>query len=549
MDTNKETKTTSADEVILSRAQYEELLAKLSTAQASLQEAQSDNRNLKSRLEWLEHVLRSANRARFGSKSERLHSETVAGMESLFDEAEATQYVEEEHSRTEAEGTVVKEHVRRKRTSAEDLINNLPPDTPKDIYEHFLEGDAAKCPNCGAEMEIIGSKEQKHLVIIPAQVRLRVDVYYVYACKSCPDNGSNITVVEAPRKKSVLPGSYASPEAIAHIMVQKFAMGSPLYRLESEFSRQKILLTRQTMSNWILNAAERWLKPVYDRLHSLLVKQDVLHADETPLQVLKEDGRSSQSRSYMWLYRTSGCAEHPIVLYKYEQGRKTAYPAEYLRGFKGYLHTDGYEVYHRLGSEIVNVGCMIHARRNFYEIIKDKKNGVNREAAKAVGYFTRISKIEDSLAALSAEERYQKRLELEKPVLDELFAWANTVYATPKSGLGEALTYLKNQKEYLYNYLLDGRLEWTNNRAERSIKPFVISRKNFLFANTPKGAEGSATIFSIIETAKENNLDPYRYLVYVLKTAPNLDQSEPDWIEQLLPENAPEECLTIHNRK
>lgn len=251
----------------------------------------------------------------------------------------------------------------------------------------------------------------------------------------------------------------------------------------------------------------------------------------------------------MWLYRTSGCAEHPIVLYKYEQGRKTAYPAEYLRGFKGYLHTDGYEVYHRLGSEIVNVGCMIHARRNFYEIIKDKKNGVNREAAKAVGYFTRISKIEDSLAALSAEERYQKRLELEKPVLDELFAWANTVYATPKSGLGVALTYLKNQKEYLYNYLLDGRLEWTNNRAERSIKPFVISRKNFLFANTPKGAEGSATIFSIIETAKENNLDPYRYLVYVLKTAPNLDQSEPDWIEQLLPENAPEECLTIHNRK
>lgn len=160
----------------------------------------------------------------------------------------------------------------------------------------------------------------------------------------------------------------------------------------------------------------------------------------------------------------------------------------------------------------------------------------------ALGIFTKIYKIEKQLAKLSFAERYTKRLEQEKPILDELFAWAEKLYVTPKSKLGEAVTYLRNQRKYLYNYLLDGRLEASNNRAERSVKPFVISRKNFLFANTAGGAEGSSIIFSLIETAKENKLEPYRYLTHILQLAPTLAQDEENWVEQLLPENAPENC-------
>lgn len=548
MEKYTETKTTSTENIIISRAEYEELLAKLSEAQASLKEAQSSNDGLKSRVEWLEQVLKISNKYRFGAKSEKVKEQLVEGMANLFDEAEATQAVEEHLAQQEA-STVVPEHIRLKRRKAEDVIANLPEDTPAEIIEHYLPEDETKCPKCGNQMEIIGKQEYKHIVIVPAQVKLRIDVYYTYACKSCPDHGNNVTVIEAPKGKQVLPGSYASPEAVAHLMVQKFVMGSPLYRMEQEFSRQNIGLTRQTMSNWMLSSTERWLVPIYEELHKRLLQSEVLHADETTVQVLHEPGRHAESRSYMWVYRTSGCAEHPIVLFKYEEGRSGKYPEAFLKGFKGYLHSDGYEVYHKLGPDIVNVGCQVHARRKFYDIIKDKKGGMNQTAAKAVGYFTKISKIEDKLAKLSAQERHTKRLELVAPVLDELFAWAETVKAAPKSKLGEAFTYLKNQKQYLYNYLLDGRLESTNNRAERSVKPFVIARKNFLFANTPKGAAGSSIMFSLIETAKENKLDPYRYLTYVFRTAPNLDQNQPDWIESLLPEHAPDECKLTYKHK
>ena len=240
-------------------------------------------------------------------------------------------------------------------------------------------------------------------------------------------------------------------------------MGSPLYRQEQELHRQGIQLSRQTMSNWILRAAEEYLAPVYEQLHRELLGREVLHADETTLQVLREPGRAPQSESYMWLYRTGADTDRPIVLYEY-------------------------------------------------------------------------------LSDLSPQERYLQRLEQEKPVLDAFLAWANTRTAAPKSALGKALTYLKEQWPYLVNYLRDGRLEISNNRAERSIKPFVIDRKNFLFANTPKGATGSAVIFSMIQTALENQLDPYRYLTWLLQTACGLDMADPAVIQKLLPWQAPDIC-------
>lgn len=304
------------------------------------------------------------------------------------------------------------------------------------------------------------------------------------------------------------------------------------------------MLSRQTMSSWILKASEDWLKPVYDELHQQLVQRSVLHADESTLQVLREPGKSAQSKSYMWLYRTSGDTEHPIVLYEYRPDRKAENPKRFLEGFSGYLHADGYQGYYTLSDNITVVGCWAHARRKFDEAVNSLPKSDQKESSAMIGqrYCDKLFSIEDELIDLSPEERYIKRLELEKPVLDALLAWAQTTKTAPKSALGKALYYLREQWPHLIRYLEDGRLELSNNRAERSIKPFVMSRKNFLFANTPSGAQGSAIIFSLIETAKENHLDPYRYLVYLLTTAPNLDHADPAWVISLLPVNAPEQC-------
>ncbi len=233
-------------------------------------------------------------------------------------------------------------------------------------------------------------------------------------------------------------------------------------------------------------------------------------------------------------------------LCKYQPSRKAEHAEAFLKDFSGWLHADGYQGYHKLPEKIRVVGCWAHARRKFDEALqtlpKDKRQG----SLAAVGecYCTKLFQLEETLSKLTAEERYTKRLELEKPVLDALLAWAEDASAktAPKSALGKALHYLREQWPYLVRYLEDGRLELSNNRAERSIKPFVMGRKNWLFSNTPAGAQSSAVIYSLIETAKENDLDPYRYLVWLLHNAPEQSQKDEDWPEFFLPVNAPKEC-------
>ena len=319
-----------------------------------------------------------------------------------------------------------------------------------------------------------------------------------------------------------------------------------MYRLEQEFNRQGLKLSRQTMANWLLKASEKWLRPVYDALHKRLCREPVLHADETTLQVLKEPGRSSTSKSYMWLYRTSGCAKQAIVLYEYQPTRKAEHAEAFLKGFSGWLHADGYQGYHRLPGNIRVVGCWAHARRKFDEALGTLPQEKRKDSPAAMGewYCSQLFKLEQAFAELTPEERYEKRLEQEKPVLDALLSWANEMQAktAPKSALGKAIYYLLEQWSYLTRYLEDGRLELSNNRAERSIKPFVMGRKNWLFANTSGGAQASSVIYSLIETAKANGLDPYRYLLWVLRNAPQLSETDEAWAEKLLPANAPEEC-------
>ena len=508
--------------ITISRSEYESL--------------KEQNAELSQQLKWLLEQIRIAKRKQFGSTSEKSEYDQI----DLFNEAEATADTQV----TEPELTTIEKHYRKKASKNKD---RLPPDLPVEVIEHFLPEEEKSCPECGDILHIMGKEIRRELKLIPAKAVIVEHIKYVYSCRECEKNACSVPVIKAPMDNPVIKGSFASPEAIAHIMTQKFVMGSPLYRQEQEFNRNAILLSRQTMSNWLIRSTEDWLKPIYEKLHELLCKRKFLHADETPLQVLHEPGKTAQSKSYMWLYRTSGDADAPIILYEYQPDRKGIRPAEFLKNFKGYLHADGYSGYHSdLPEEVIIVGCFAHARRKFDEALKclPKENRKESLAYKGKQYCDRLFEIEKGLKDISYQKRLKEREEKARPILDEFLAWLKNINPAPKSSIGKAVFYTIKQWKYLENYLLDGRLELSNNRAERSIKPFVMCRKNFLFSNTARGAGSSAIMFSIIETAKENMLNPYAYLTYIFKTAPNINMEDVEQLNMLLPEHAPDWCKT-----
>ena len=511
----------NAETVTISRAEYEKY------------------QEIEKQYEWLLEQLRVLKSRQFGSSSEKASEDVVGQLSLLFDEPEV--FIEETQPAEET-AVEVSSHTRRKTGRAKDIL-------PKNVevveVEHSLPEEDRQCPECGEIMQPIGTEVQEKIEIIPAKVILHRDVYVTYACQNCKENNDATPILQTPKEPALIPGSFASAEAVAHFMVQKYVMGSPLYRQEQEWNRMGFMISRQTMSNWMLRSTDDWLVPIYDELHSQLLLADLLQADETELQVLHEAGKGAKAKSYMWLYRTSGDARHPIVLYEYAPGRGQEYPKAFLKDFHGYLQTDGYPGYNAVEG-VIHVGCWAHARRKFDEALRAVPKGKKSPTAEqGVAYCSQLFKLEEKFKALSPEERKKKRLEQEKPVLDAMLAWANTRNAAPKSKLGIALNYVKNQWTDLTAYLQDGRIELSNNRAERSIKPFVISRKNFLFANTAGGAQGSAVMFSLIETAKENGLDPYRYLTWVLTEAPKRKSTDPNWASALLPQNAPIQCRAI----
>ncbi len=516
------------DTITISKSEYEALCA-----------MKEDYTELQTKCDWLMEQMRLAKHQKFSFSSEKQETLFMDQMSLVFNEAEGFA----DFSMPEIpEEVTVTAHKRKKHGTVKDI---LPTDVPVEVVEHTLPKERLVCPQCGSTMTEIGKEEKETLVIIPAQVKIRRDVYYTYACQQCKQEDVSVPVAKAPKEPCLISKSFASPEAVAYLMYQKYVMGSPIYRIERDFLRNDIQLSRQTMSNWMLRCSKDWLEPIYNKLHTHLLKEPILHADETTLQVLKEPGKRAQTKSYMWLYRTGKYAKHPVVLYEYQPNRKAEHPEKFLKGFTGYLHVDGYAGYHRLDQQgITVVGCLLHARRKFTDALRalPKQEQHGSSAEEGLAYFTQLFSEEKKLEDLTTEERYIQRLEKEKPILDALLAWSHTQKVPPKSALGKAIHYFQEQWPYLINFLEDGNLELTNNLAERSIKPFVIDRKNFLFANTPNGAQGSAVIFSIIETAKENGLDPYKYLVYIFQNAPKLAAEKDDWATSFLPENVPIYC-------
>jgi transposase len=390
----------------------------------------------------------------------------------------------------------------------------------------------------------MSTEVRKELKIIPAEVKVVKHVRFVYACRRCEHEEINVPVITALAPSPVIPGSLASPSSMAYIMEQKYVEGLPLYRQEQQFSRLGVELSRQSMANWMIYGADKWLSQIYNRLHEHLLKLDILCADETSLQVLHEPGRAAESQSFMWLYR-SGRYDPPIILYDYQTTRAGKHPCRFLSGFKGYLQVDGYAGYNGL-LDVILVGCLAHARRKYDDALKALPAGKSSTpvaAQQGLDFCNRLFAIERDLHDATPEERYRMRLEQSRPVLDAFAAWLKDQLprVLPKSALGIAIKYCRNQWDKLEAFLLDGRLEIDNNRSERSIKPFVMGRKAWLFANTQRGARASAVIYSIVETAKENGLNPFQYLCYLFERLPNLGGSN---LDELLPwsDSLPANC-------
>lgn len=509
--------------------------------QKRCEQLEQENAELTAKVNWFMEQFRLSKQRQFSSSSERTNLDQLQ----LFNEVE----VEAKPTPEPTEETIT--YKRRKRQGhREAQLENLPVET----IEYRLPEEEQVCSCCGGALHEMSVEVRQEIKVIPAEVKLVKRVRYVYSCRHCEQEEITTPIVTAPMPAPVLPGSLASPSAIAYIMTQKYVDGLPLYRQEQQLTRLGVELSRQTMANWMIYGADNWLSLIYGRMHQLLLEQEILHADETKLQVLHEPGRKAQTQSYMWLYRT-GREGPPIVLYDYQETRAGKHPRQFLSGFKGYLHVDGYTGYDGL-LYITLVACWAHARRKFDEALKvlpAEQRSLPVAAKEGLDFCNQLFAIERDLKEATNDERYQARLARSRPVLDAFLAWLNyqKPRVLPKSALGQAIQYCLNQWNKLEAFLMDGRLELDNNRSERSIKPFVIGRKNWLFANTPRGARASAIIYSIVETAKENSLNPFIYLTYLFEKLPNIDVKDPDALGKLLPWSAtlPIICRMFNNTK
>lgn len=484
-----------------------------------IRQLENEKRMLQEKVELLEHnveiltqaVLHAA-KQRFGASSEK--TPQIGGQCFFFGE---------QIDETENKVISIKEHKRpiRKKGDREKLIKAL----PHEIVECVLNEEEALCKICGSELEIIGKKNvRSEMEYIPAKLIMKDYVQYVYKCVECGKNDTNPfdSITCAPVPAPVLTHSFASPSSVAWVMYQKYMMSVPLYRQEKDFKRMGAELKRDMMANWVIRSSEYWLMPLYERMHEQLLKCGVIMSDETTWQVNHEIGKKASSKSYIWIHRNGNCEDHPIILYKYTRSRSGDHAKQFLEGFHGFLVSDAYAGYEKV-EEITRCLCFSHLRRYYLEAIpldSGKKEIPGSGGAIGRAYCDKLFRLERKWKGLTPEERKNNRLIYSIPVLEAFFSWAENTL-TNQANLKKALGYTLNHKKYFTNFLLDGRIPLSNNLSEIAVKPVAITRKNSLFSDSPKGAEASATVFSIINTAAANNLDAYKYLEYLFRRLPN----------------------------
>lgn len=451
-------------------------------------------------------------------------SEKFSKKDLQFDEAEIT---EEEKKIAEEgdEGISVAAHSRKN-----PIRKPLPKDLPRVTIKHELPEDQLKC-SCGCLLHVIGEDRSEQLEYIPAQLKIIEHIRLKYGCRCCEEG-----VKYAALPKHPIPKSIATPGLLANILISKYCDALPLYRQEGMWRRLGIDLPRATLSNWALKCGELF-SPLIPLMQQEIISGKKSNADETPVQVMNEPGKKNTSKSYMWIF--VGGSKSNVVVFKYHATRGGVVATEFYEGFKGYLQADDYSGYNTICREkdVIRLGCWMHARRKFADIVKvAKKAG---KAHVAIGYIKKLYKIEKLAKEqkLSAEQIKELRTNEAKPVLDEFKQWLqDTQGRTPPKGLlGKAIAYSLSNWPELTVYLNDGELEIDNGVAERALKPFVIGRKNWLFMGSVNGANAGATIYSLIETSKANGINPYSYLKYILEKLPYCDTDEER--KKLLPWN------------
>lgn len=487
---------------------------------------------LESRYESLEEEYRLLVFRRFGRSAEKIET----NQPELFSEAERESAGEDRQD----ESIVVAEHSRRRR-GRKPLDEHL----PRVEILHDIAEEEKHCA-CGHELVRIGEEVSERLAVIPEQMYVERHIRPKYACHHCEGSADEEkpAVRIAPAPPSLIPGSIVTPGLLAFILVNKFCDHLPFYRQEARFARIGVEISRQDMSNWTIRAAKA-MSPLITKFRDLIRAGPVVNMDETPVQVLDEPDRANTTKSFMWLAR-GGVPFAPVCLYHYEPSRGTEYPRSLLTGYRGFLQVDALRTYKVVAGEepgIVLVGCWAHVRRRFFEATKgSKKPG---SAHEGLSFVSKLYGIERKLREeeLDEQEFLRRRREEAEPHLEQFRVWLGKKSETvvPKSLLGKAVAYTLAEWEHLVRYLDHPALTPDNNAAENAIRPFVLGRKNWLFSGSPRGADASCAIYSLIETAKMNGLDPYAYLYYLLWKVP-LIQNDEEW-NDLLPANLDAESL------
>lgn len=514
-------------------------------AQAYIRSLEARNQELDARVSQLEEQFRLAQNKRFAPSSEK-------APDRRFDEAEC-----DASQDPVARGDEAADQAfglpdtglpsAPQRTTGKLGRKPLPADLPRERIEYDLPDTQKACTCCGHALHRMGEEvsEQLHIAV---KASVRQHVRFKYGCRHCERHAERSPVLSAPMPTQALPGSNASAAMIATVTVGKYVDGTPLYRMQNALARAGIAVSRGTLARWIIRPAQLHYSRLYEALCSTLKSQPLIHGDETTVQVLKEPGKSAQSQSYMWCYRSAEDCDEPVVVYNYQPGRAQEHAQTFLGDYAGLLMTDGYAAWRTVEGP-THLGCWAHARRAFVDASKGQKKPSER-IAQALEFIKVLYRVE-ALAKGELPEgetrhayTYRLRQMHSVPVLDAFKVWLEeqAPLALPKSLLGKAIGYTRNQWRYLSRYVEDGRAPIDNNVLERDIRPFCTGRQAWLFSDTVAGANASAMVYSLMLTCRANDVEPYEYLLHILDQLPQ--RGEHDDVTDLLPFNYARERRT-----
>ena len=470
----------------------------------------------------------------FGSSSEKRVID-FPGQLNLFNEAELEQ--DPSIAETEELAAILPEETPKKRkTRATDAerFKGIP------VIKKYIDipEEDKTCPVCSTPLVKIGEEfVRRELVFIPAKLKV-VEIYsFNYSCPECSKRDIPVIKKGKDGKPHMLYGM-ASAGTVAWVMYQKFCNSLPYCRQEKDWKQYGAAITRATMANWVIRNSEAFFRPMYEYFHRKLLERNFLMADETPLQVLHEEGRRAQTKSYMWLFRSGEDGGIPIILYKYSPTRAGDNAVEFLQEFNGYLMCDGYSGYNKV-SNAKRTACWAHIRRYLTDAIpKGKQLDYTQPSVQGMMYINQLFHLEDVIKAehSSFDAIKKARLEKEKPIVEGFLSWLDKQNSVRGSRMDKAVTYIQNRRDYLMTYLEDGRCSFSNNLSENAIRPFTVGRKNWLFCDTPHGAQASAIVYTMVEMAKANGVNVYHYLTYLLEKLPDDSMSDNE-LDQLAPWN------------